>query len=206
MKRVLARHRAIDGFPGSPIVAAKLWALADALLPARSDIAVYTQGLMDLGATVCTRANPRCNVCPVKRDCLARRDDRIDELPSSRPRKPLPRRTVRVLLFERGGEILLEKRPPIGIWGGLWSLPEIALDDDARTFARAHFDVQATVGADLTPIEHGFTHFALTLYPQRVSVARWPLRAETPQYVWLSRDDALQAALPAPIRKLLRSL
>ena len=206
VKRVLARHHAIEGFPGTPNVAAKLWALADALLPARSEIAAYTQGLMDLGATVCTRANPRCNVCPVKRDCVARHDNRIRELPSPRPRKPLPRRAVRVLLFERGGEILLEKRPPIGIWGGLWSLPEIALDDDARTFARAHFDVQATVGADLTPIEHGFTHFALTLYPQRVSVARWPLRTETPQYVWLSRDDALHAALPAPIRKLLRTL
>ena len=206
VKRVLARHQAIEGFPGSPIVAAKLWTLADALLPPRSDIAAYTQGMMDLGATVCTRANPRCDICPVKRDCLARRDNRIGELPLPRPKKSLPRRAVRVLLFERGGEILLEKRPPIGIWGGLWSLPEIALDDDARAFARVRFDADATVGIELTPIEHGFTHFALTLYPQRVDVARWPLRAETPQYVWLSRDDALQAALPAPIRKLLRSL
>jgi A/G-specific adenine glycosylase len=206
VKRVLARHRAIEGFPGAPKVTAALWALAEALLPPRSEIGAYTQGLMDLGATVCTRANPRCDVCPLKRDCLARRNDRISELPSPRPRKSLPHRTVRVLLFERSGEILLEKRPPIGIWGGLWSLPEIALDDDARAFARVRFDADATVGVDLTPIQHGFTHFALTLYPQRVNVARWPPRAETPQYVWLSRDDALQAALPAPIRKLLRSL
>jgi A/G-specific adenine glycosylase len=206
VKRVIARHRAIDGFPGVPNVTAKLWALADELLPPQSDIAAYTQGLMDLGATVCTRANPRCDVCPVKRDCLARREKRIGELPSPRPRKALPRRAVRVLLFERGGEILLEKRPPIGIWGGLWSLPEIALDDDVRRFARMRFDVEATVGADLPPIEHGFTHFALTLYPQQVNVARWPRRAETPQYVWLPRVDALQAALPAPIRKLLRSM
>ena len=206
VKRVLARHRAIEGFPGAPKVAATLWTLADSLLPPRSDIAAYTQGLMDLGATVCTRANPRCDVCPVNDDCLARRDDRISELPSPRPRKSLPHRTVRVLLFERGGEILLEKRPPIGIWGGLWSLPEIAIDDDARAFARMRFDADATVGIDLAPIEHGFTHFALTLYPQRVGVARWPPRVEAPQYMWLSRDDALQAALPAPIRKLLRSL
>ena len=206
VKRVLARHRAIEGFPGAPKVTATLWTLADALLPPRSDIAAYTQGLMDLGATVCTRANPRCGVCPLKDDCLARRDDRISELPSPRPRKSLPHRTVRVLLFERGGEILLEKRPPIGVWGGLWSLPEIAIDDDARAFARMRFDADATVGTDLTPIQHGFTHFALTLYPQRVNVARWPPRAETPQYIWLSRDDALRAALPAPIRKLLRTL
>jgi A/G-specific adenine glycosylase len=206
VKRVLARHRAVDGFPGAPKVTAKLWALADALLPQRPDIATYTQGLMDLGASICTRANPRCEICPVKRDCVARRDNRIAELPAPRPRKSLPHRAVRVLVFERAGEILLEKRPPVGIWGGLWSLPEIALDDDARAFARKRFDADATVRTDLAPIEHGFTHFALTLHPQRVTVTRWPLRAEAPHYVWLARGDALQAALPAPIRKLLRSL
>ena len=234
VKRVLARHRAIDGFPGAPKVAAKLWTIADALLPSvraagppqgansapsggsegaqrrawgsTSDIAEYTQGMMDLGATICTRANPKCDDCPVKRDCRARRENRVDELPAPRPRKALPHRDVRVLLFECRGEILLEKRPPLGIWGGLWSLPEIALDDDARTFARRRFDAEATVRADLAPIQHGFTHFALTLHPQRVDVASWPSRAEMPSYVWLTRDDALNAALPSPIRKLLRSL
>jgi len=205
VKRVLARHRAIDGFPGAPKVAAQLWANADALLPS-SDIAAYTQGMMDLGATICTRANPRCDACPVKRDCRARRENRVGDLPSPRPRKALPHREVRVLLFERGGQILLEKRPPLGIWGGLWSLPEIALDDDARVFARVRFDVDAAVDADLAPIEHGFTHFSLTLYPRRVNVASWPARAEMPQYVWLTRQDALDAALPSPIRRLLRSL
>ena len=205
VKRVLARHRAIDGFPGAVKVSAKLWALADALLPS-SDIATYTQGLMDLGATVCTRSNPRCEICPVERDCRARREKRVDQLPSPRPKKVLPRRALRVLLFERGGEILLEKRPPLGIWGGLWSLPEIALGDDVVAFARTRFDADAAVGAELAPIEHGLTHFALTLYPQRVNVARWPARAAMPSYVWLTRDDALNAALPAPIRKLLRSI
>jgi A/G-specific adenine glycosylase len=214
VKRVLARHRAIDGFPGAPKVAAKLWTIADALLPSAqrrawgssSDIAEYTQGMMDLGATICTRANPKCDDCPVKRDCRARRENRVDELPAPRPRKTLPHRDVRVLLFECRGEILLEKRPPLGIWGGLWSLPEIALDDDARVFARRRFDAEATVRVDLAPIQHGFTHFALTLHPQRVDVASWPSRAEMPSHVWLTRDDALNAALPSPIRKLLRSL
>ena len=205
VKRVLARHRGVEGFPGAPKVAAKLWAIADSLMP-ESDIAEYTQGMMDVGATICTRANPRCGECPVMDDCVARLEKRIDELPAPRPRKALPHREVRVLLFERSGEILLEKRPPLGIWGGLWSLPEIAVDADARTFARTRFDVEANVTADLTPIQHGFTHFALTLYPQRIDVARWPSRIEMPQYIWLTRDDALNAALPSPIRKLLRSL
>ena len=205
VKRVLARHRGVDGYPGLPKVEASLWSIAESLLPA-TGIEAYTQALMDLGATVCTRTKPRCDVCPVARDCVARRDDRIGQLPSPRPRKVLPHRAIRVLLFERGGEILLEKRPPIGIWGGLWSLPELALDDDVRAFARRRFDADAAGGADLPPIEHGFTHFALTLHPQRMRVTRWPARVEAPQYVWLARDDALQAALPAPIRKLLRSL
>ena len=205
VKRVLARHRAIEGFPGTPQVTAKLWSLADALLPA-SDIAAYTQGLMDLGATICTRAIPRCDVCPVRRDCRARRNDRVDELPSPRPKRTLPHRAIRVLVFERAGEILFEKRPAVGIWGGLWSLPEVAVDDDVRAFARTRFDVDATIGVDLPTIQHGFTHFALTIHPRRMHVGHWPLRAETPQYAWLTQDDALRAALPAPIRKLLRVL
>jgi A/G-specific adenine glycosylase len=205
VKRVLARHRSIEGYPGDTKVAAKLWAVAETLLPS-SDVATYTQGIMDLGATICVQTRPRCDECPVKRDCRARRTKRIDRLPSPRPRKELPRRAIRVLLFERGGEILLEKRPPLGIWGGLWSLPEIALDDDARAFARARFDAEAIVASDLAPIEHGFTHFALTLHPQRVRVAQWPSRVGMPQYIWLTPDDALNAALPSPIRKLLRTL
>ena len=114
---------------------------------------------------------------------------------------------MRVLLIERGGEILLEKRPAIGIWAGLWSLPEIALEADSRAFARIalrrrHVEPAST----LPPIEHGFTHFTLTLHPRHVTVAQWPSTAESPGIVWLPRDEALGAALPAPIRKLLRSL
>jgi len=205
VKRVLARHRGVAGYPGAPKVEAALWSLAEALLPERVS-ATYTQGLMDLGATVCTRTSPRCDACPVRDDCVALRDGRIAELPSPRPKRALPQRAVRILLFERGGAILLEKRPPLGIWGGLWSLPEIALDDDPRTFARTRFGVDAEPGATLAPIAHGFTHFALTLHPQRMRVAAWPPSADAPDRAWLVRDDALGAALPAPIRRLLRAL
>ena len=205
VKRVLARHRGIDGYPGAPKVEAALWAIAESLLPER-DTAVYTQALMDLGATVCTRASPRCGACPAAGDCVARVEGRIAELPAPRPKRALPRRAVRILLFERGGAILLERRPPLGIWGGLWSLPEIALDADPRAFARTRFGVDAEPGATLAPIEHGFTHFALTLHPQRMRVAAWPPSADAPDRAWLPREDALGAALPAPIRKLLRAL
>lgn len=205
VKRVLARHQAIAGYPGAPKVAARLWQAAQAMLPARN-VEIYTQGLMDLGATVCTRAQPRCVVCPVRADCVALREGRVNELPSPRPRKTLPRRAVRVLLIERGGEILLEKRPAAGIWGGLWSLPELPLDADVGASMRTRFAVDAILGEELPPIAHGFTHYALTMHPSRVVVDEWPARAEASGLLWLSPADAHGAALPAPIKKLLRSL
>jgi A/G-specific adenine glycosylase len=202
VKRVLARHRGVDGFPGAPKVAARLWALAESLLPQR-DVEPYTQGLMDLGAAVCTRGAPRCDACPVARDCVARREGRSAELPSPRPRKTLPRRARRVLLIECRGEILLEKRPPVGIWGGLWSLPECALEEDVAAVVQTRFGVAGTLGEALPPIAHGFTHFALTLHPRRVTVSRGPACAQAPGIMWTAPAAAERVGLPAPIRKLL---
>jgi len=204
VRRVLARHAGVEGYPGEPRVAARLWDEAQARLPER-DIERYTQGMMDLGATVCLRTRPRCDMCPVAEDCVARHTHRIAELPSPRPRRTLPERAVRVLVLERGGEILFERRPPLGIWGGLWSLPEVALDDDVATSVRTRFDLAVGDAHDLPPLRHGFTHFGLTLHPRRVRVPD-TTRTEQPGHVWLTRDDALGAALPAPIRKLLRAL
>jgi len=205
VKRVLARHRGIEGFPGAAKVETQLWQVAETLLPAR-DIEAYTQALMDLGATLCTRARPNCAVCPVADDCVAFKQDRISELPSPRPNKALPQRELRVLLIEHGGEILFERRPPLGIWGGLWSLPELTLDADVRATVKARFAAEVTVGDELPAIAHAFTHFALTLHPQRVNARRWPSRAEMPGTLWLTPADARGAALPAPIKKLLRTL
>jgi A/G-specific adenine glycosylase len=205
VKRVIARHRGIEGFPGAPKVADELWRHAQRLLP-QHDVVSYTQGLMDLGATLCTRRKPRCGECPVALDCIARNTLRVDALPTPRPKKRLPQRSIRVLVIERAREILFEKRPAVGIWGGLWSLPEMACNDDITTHCRARFDARVVVGAEIPAIEHGFSHYRLTLYPRKVSVSQWPSRAEAPGLVWLTRDDALNAALPAPIKKLVRSL
>ena len=210
VKRVLARHAGVEGFPGAASVEAKLWALAEARLPTQ-DVEPYTQGLMDLGATLCTRTKPRCGECPVAADCVARRDGRVDELPSPRPAKALPRKAVRVLLLERAGEVLLERRAPTGIWAGLWSLPELALDEDVVAACRARFALVvdpvdlAAPGTALPPIDHGFTHYRLTLHPLRVRVRRVAAGAREDGVVWLAPADAVGAALPAPIRALLRS-
>ena len=204
VKRVLARHRGIGGFPGAPHVERALWTAAESLLP-DAEIEAYTQGIMDLGASVCTRA-PACLVCPVNADCVARIAGRVHELPAPRPSRALPHREVRVLLLEHADALLFERRPPTGLWSGLLSFPEIAVSADAIDAVRLRFDADVTPGPALAPVTHGFTHFTLTLHPQRFVMAQRPARAESPDRAWLTRADALDAALPAPIKRIVRSL
>ena len=208
VKRVLARHEGVDGYAGDPSVESDLWRRAEALLP-DTQIGRYTQAMMDLGATVCLRTTPTCERCPVAADCAARLEDRIDELPRPRPRKALPQREVAVLLIGRGDEILLERRPPTGIWAGLWSLPEVACGANVAAYCRDRFGADIVAGAAMDPMEHAFTHFRLRLKPLRCTVERWPAQIEEPGHdacVWLPLSEATGAALPAPIKKLLRSL
>lgn len=205
VKRVLARHQGIEGFPGMPKVAAQLWQHAQTLLPAR-DIVSYTQGLMDLGAMLCTRTTPRCGDCPVASDCVAQTTSRIDALPSPRPAKVLPQRAIQVVLMESAGDILLEKRPPVGIWAGLWSLPEVDCGEDAVQYCAGRFGVDVLADRALPVLQHAFTHYRLTLHPHHLKVTLRPSSVEAPGFIWVARDDAIKAALPSPIRKLLKSL
>jgi A/G-specific adenine glycosylase len=165
-----------------------LWKRADALLPDK-EIERYTQALMDLGATICTRANPRCDACPVAEDCKARKRGRIALFPPPRERREVPRREATWLVLRRNGAVLVERRPSPGIWGGLWCFPE--LNGKRPRGARA-----------LEPIEHGFTHFRLRIQPWLVeSRGRRPLSGR-----WLKLVDAERAALPAPVKTLLARL
>ena len=204
VKRVLARHEGVDGFPGHAPVERALWLRAETLLP-DDDIDIYTQALMDLGATVCLRTKPRCDACPVADDCVALREARIAELPAPRPKKALPHRAISVLLLERRGEVLLERRPATGIWAGLWSLPEADTDIDVVQHCQHRFGADVVAGAPMSDIEHAFTHYSLTLTPRPCAVRHWPKRAEEPGWLWLPLDDVGGAALPAPIKKLLRA-
>ena len=204
VKRVLSRHGGIAGFPGDPKVERRLWKRAEALLPTR-EIETYTQALMDLGATVCLRARPKCDACPVAQDCVARREGRTDQLPAPRPKKPLPQRAVTILLVERNGEVLLERRPSTGVWSGLWSLPELERGRDAAAHCRSRFGVAVSLQPPLPAIEHGFTHFRLTLHPQPCAVRGGGSQAEEPGRLWLALTEVSGAALPAPIKKLLQT-
>jgi len=155
---------------------------------------------------VCTRSAPCCDACPVADDCVARVQGRVDRLPSPRPRKSVPKRELKVLLIERADELLVERRPATGIWSGLWSLPELPADADVPEALRGRFGIEAATIDALAPVVHGFTHFTLTLHPLRIAVRRWQPRAESPEHIWLARDDARSAALPAPIKRLIRDL
>jgi A/G-specific adenine glycosylase len=195
VKRLLARCFAIDGDEKA------LWRLAERLLP-RKSIETYTQALMDLGAIVCTRRKPRCDDCPVARQCIARKHGRVDELPAARRRKPLPQRSVTWLVLRHHGEILLEKRPAPGIWGGLWSFPE-APARNIENYCRSSLGCELESTKKLEPLEHGFTHFRLHIRPLLCEVAGKAPRAEAPGRLWIDPADAAGAAVPTPVRKLL---
>jgi A/G-specific adenine glycosylase len=196
VKRVLARCYGVEG--------RAQWPLAERLLPARG-IEAYTQALMDLGATVCTRANPACARCPVAADCVARREDRIAELPAARKKGPLPRRRATWLVLLHQGAVLLERRPSRGIWGGLWVFPE-GPSGRLKPYCRKNLAVEISGSRKLPVIEHGFTHFRLDIQPILCSVRRRCSEKEKAGGLWLDVADAGGAAVPAPVRALLSGL
>ncbi len=208
VKRVLARHAGIEGYPGVNAVEKKLWFEAESRLPTfAKDMVAYTQGLMDLGATICARSEPRCLLCPVADDCTARASGRVADIPAARPAKVLPQRTQRYLLLTHAEQILLVKRPAPGIWGGLWCLPEIGDDENAEATAHIRYGAYGLSRAvALPPIAHAFTHFRLTINVAHLIADKIESRAMQPGAMWIARSELAKAALPKPISRLLASL
>jgi A/G-specific adenine glycosylase len=208
VKRVFARHFGIDGYPGATAVERRLWQLAEAELP-DVGIETYTQGLMDLGATLCGRSRPRCEDCPLATTCVALLQGRVSELPVPRPAKVRPvRHTAIAIIRDAGGALLLETRPPSGIWGGLMSLPEFDADaDDPGLLAAicARYAIDVELGERLPELRHEFSHYSLVMHPRMASirgaagVAGGTTRLVEPRAV-------ADLALPAPVRRLLLQL
>ena len=211
VKRVFARVFGVDQFPGLKPVEDALWRRADVLLPMEG-IEAYTQGLMDLGATLCTRSSPDCGRCPLQDRCVAYATGRTAELPVRKPKKTVPEKKATLLAVVHGGQVLLEQRPETGIWGGLMSLPEMdghqtlgveAADIDEVVCAAGAFGEVEEAEA-LLPLVHVFTHYKLHIAPYRIGLAR---RAETGAgYAWWDMAKIEQAPLPAPVKKLLAQL
>ncbi len=199
VKRVLTRVLGYDGDLSLAAEEQRLWAQAEALLPAR-DVDVYTQGLMDLGATVCSRRRPACERCPLAADCVAHAAGTPERYPVKTRRLKRSRRSHALLCLQRGQRHLLVQRPARGVWAGLWSLPEYV---DTAALEAA---VQAWPGQGewLPVVEHALTHFDWTLRPLRWTLpARARMPVDLPEGRWVLLEEALAMGLPAPVRKLL---
>jgi A/G-specific adenine glycosylase len=205
VRRLLARHAGIAGDPKSAAVLQRMWQVAEERTPAR-EIGAYTQGVMDLGAQVCMPRSPTCAACPVALDCVAFQEGRVAELPGKRARKAPSRKQVQMLVVVSGGEVLLQKRASTGIWGGLWSLPEIEAGAEPIAALRRALGLAAACSEPLPPFEHAFTHFTLEVTPWLVRTARAAPIAAEHGATWLPLSELAGAALPAPVKKLLRSV
>jgi A/G-specific adenine glycosylase len=203
VKRVLARYFAVEGYPGESAVEKKLWALAESCTPAEQ-AAAYTQGIMDLGATLCTRRNPACLLCPVNAGCIARATNRQHEFPAPRPRKTRPRREAWLVLARRGHKLLLEKRPPTGVWGGLWGLPEFPTRAHALQWCHEHLASPSGARAG-DSLHHAFSHFDYEMKPIFVTCAgRAPGLRDDVRYRWYDVDAPAAVGVPKPVATLLQ--
>ena len=205
VKRVLARHSGFDADLSGAATQRELWAHAQSLLPAAKQMAPYTQGLMDLGATVCLPRQPRCDGCPLAGTCVALRTDRTAELPRKTRRTRRGQRSHALLLMRHRGDVLLVRRPERGVWAGLWSLPEFGSPRSARA-ALARWGARAEA---LAPIRHALTHFDWHLQPLRCDLPARTAAATRERIAaaldarWVGAADALRMSLPAPVRQLL---
>lgn len=205
VRRVLARYHAVDGWPGQVEVERVLWQRAEEHTPTER-VAHYTQAIMDLGATLCTRSRPRCGDCPQAAECRARADGDPTHYPVPRPRKTLPeRRTTLLLVTNEHNEVLLERRPPSGIWGGLWTLPETTEESAAQWCGRRGLALRAEHAWPV--LRHSFSHFHLDISPLHVRVAdAGGAIMEAGDAVWYKTELCDQLGLPAPIKRLLARL
>jgi A/G-specific adenine glycosylase len=201
VKRLLCRCFGVEGIGAK--VDQRLWQLAESLIPTKQ-VATYIQAQMDMGATICTRTKPRCAVCPVAKLCVAHADNRVGELPTPKPRRTIPQQEVILLVIRHGERVLLVQRPPIGIWGGLLSLPELPEGDDAPHFCAQQLKLRIDAVSPAPTFQHSFTHFRLTIQPL---ICTTRLKGKPlPGYRWLDPADWGGAALPTPVRKILDGL
>ncbi|MGS2724651.1 A/G-specific adenine glycosylase [Porticoccus sp. GXU_MW_L64] len=205
VKRVLTRYRAIAGYPGTTTVANQLWQLADKLTPQKR-VADYTQAIMDLGATLCTRSKPACLLCPMQSDCTAYAGGNPSQYPHRKAKKEKPVREVCLLILQNNaGDILLEKRPSTGIWGGLWSLPECETTADIGSVC-ARYQCQPLDWEATEPQRHTFSHYHLDYTPIHVQVTATPQVMEAQRQVWYNPATELTLGTAAPIARLLNQL
>ncbi len=205
VKRVLTRLFGIEGWPGNKAVENQLWELAEQLTP-HERVADYTQAIMDLGATVCKRSKPECTSCPLQHDCVAHAEQRQHELPTRKPKKTLPVRSTRMLmLLNDDNAVLLEQRPPSGIWGGLWSFPECDDEVNIEKWCTQHLQLQLSQVQTHTPLRHTFSHYHLDITPVSAR-ARHVGIMDSDRHIWYNTQRPDKRGLPAPVKTLLQKI
>jgi A/G-specific adenine glycosylase len=203
VKRVLARHAAIAGWPGNAEVSNALWACAEERTPSKR-VAEYTQAIMDLGATVCTRTRPACDACPVASDCTARLSNAIERYPGRKAKQARPLRETIMVMAISDGSVYLERRPPAGIWGGLWSLPEV---ENVADWCQQILHAAPTKTESQAVLRHSFSHYDLDIQPVVVRVAARSSRvADNSDATWHALDDDPPGGIAAPVQYLLNTL
>ncbi|NOQ14652.1 MAG: A/G-specific adenine glycosylase [Methyloprofundus sp.] len=202
VRRVLARFRAIQGWTGGTQVNKQLWQISTLYTPLVR-VADYTQAIMDLGATVCTRSKPSCHECPLQSGCLALQQQRVHELPTPKPSKKIPvKQSVFIIAINKDKQILLEKRAPTGIWGGLWSVPELASDTELDTWLQLK-SMTLIKQQHLAIRRHTFSHYHLDYQPIVLYVDNLINNVmEAEKGLWYKHQQTENIALPAPVKQL----
>ena len=203
VRRVLSRVFGIEGIPTAPATLKALWARAEACMP-EAGAAVYTQAIMDFGATLCTRHDPLCMHCPLQQVCVAFSTGRVRELPAPRARPARSTRSVVMLLVTRAeGDMLLQRRPAQGVWGGLWAPPDFKSLAAAAQFCGARLKRAQLESTPLPLLRHGFTHFDLEITPIRARCDGLAGVMEGAETLWYNARQPARIGLPAPIATLL---
>ncbi|MGB0132706.1 A/G-specific adenine glycosylase [Dokdonella sp.] len=207
VRRVLARYHGVHGWPGNSAVQKQLWELAESHTPDKR-VADYTQAIMDLGALVCTRSKPRCSECPLQDKCVAYRENLTAALPHPKPARKVPTRDLTMLIVRDNlDRILLERRPPTGVWARLWSLPQGVDLEEASDSIMDHRSMPSDRLALLPEFTHAFSHYRINVTPMLLQIDNSESRiADNPDRGWYSHHEIAELGLPAPVRKLLASL
>jgi len=212
VKRVLARFHCVEGWYGNAKVQKQLWLLAEKHLPDNVEtnrFADYTQAMMDLGATLCTRSRPNCEQCPLQEDCRALKTGTTDIYPTPKPKKTIPERSAIMLMIHNGDKIYLAKRPPTGIWGGLWGFPQFADLDEANSWLeKQDYPADTIDSAKALPnYKHAFSHYRLTIHPLLIQDQKPHTNAvmETDESLWYNIYEEFNGGLATPVQDLLET-
>jgi len=216
VKRVLSRYFAIDSWYGNTQTLKQLWSHAETLTPTEQ-CDTYNQAMMDLGSMICTRSKPDCEQCPVNKECIAYKNELTDQLPVSKPKKKVPTKYgYGLLIFDEQDRLLMQKRPPTGIWPSLWSLPEIdnthherKIEKElpkAQQWLKQHLNIETNGLASSINIMHKFSHYQLNMQTIKAVIKTQESRIMEPNYSWFTLEQAQQLGIPAPIKKCIKQI